>query len=433
MNLQYRFYYEHAWKHLQSAWPRILVWTAFWVLVECLLTLGPTVFAVKTFFDAMLIGSSDPFSRIMGFGILGTLLMFVYHAFRNYSFFGIAYLTADDPEFPWIETGLSGFLHPVRALGVAIPIEVIAWIMGAALMGVSFLASLSSSTFSFILIVTAALIAIFFLLIGFSMAWFARFKDDSLSSLNAIRDSLDFMHGKRIAISLILAPVLLLIVGIGGGGVFSFVKWHEPEILEYRLATHTLNLIEANEEANGNLFENAESSYMTAKERDRLKRLLAYDTFTRPTPEFDGDVKSYRSELAKYGLAYEEFMARQEGHELSQSALEYRERPLNANRWGMLFWFCMILEIGLVALLNVLLLQIYREMNATRPEDVVSKEKTRSAAPTFLRRPPKTLPKPDEPQTVDATNDDKRPVPPKEQETPQARPSSIDPGFTLKF
>ena len=442
MKLKYKAYYGYAWDHFRSAWPRILVWTGFWFLIPALFVVFSYKFVLDTYASAVF-GGGDGGGILASFFSLGTvslfLINFVFEAIRNYSLFGIPYQTAEDPEGPWLQTGLQGVFHPLRALGISVAIQLITWLYIGILFFVTINVMWLGGVVWALLIIGISLVYLYFIS-GYATAWFQRFEDESLSGFGALKASLEYMRGKRIMIILVLLPVLLAFVLCSRGCLGAFTATYEPVIAELDMAAYAQKQIAANRSKDEASMRQAELGALTPRERERVRKMMEREIFSRPVPENQGDIHEYIHELAEYGLAREEFEASRDQRALVPVAQAYADRAYSTGRWWLAVFGLGFLDIFLLGFALVLFFQVYREMQSSLLDSITQKDKTdEPAKPELLR----SKPEPSAPTAIDPLAPPDAPEPlqpepeaadePKYETKPQARPESIDPGFTLKF
>lgn len=472
MNLKYKTYYSLAGKQMLSSGGKIIAWTAFWCLLQGLLLLGPALFiyseAVKVSLGVDGGEALQSFTAILqaisGYGFLTAVVLFIFEAFRNYSFFGISYYTSDDINGSWLEVGLSGFLHPFRALGVSFAIQIVSWLLGILGFIIAFFIAIStSSAASGVTFVILYFVAYGYVLLGFMTSWFQMYDNPSLGGFGAIKASFAFMKGKRTMSFLVLLPVAAAIVLCLCISANSFYKKYQVELIELSLATEAIAAINENQVAEeAPKFNIANDDTFTDDEKNAIRIARSFGVYTAPVPEYHGDVDAYRHDLAEYGLARELFFSVRENTPLSKAAVDYQNRPLAGNSWSLSAIVALIVAVGLIAFFNLLLLQIYREMDSSILEAMTSEPAQEPKAPDLIRSQPKdrseqpeltqSQPKPVvakhvpegmllnpdyvgpelyEPEDDSETESVQEQEP--EPESDSARPDAIDPGFTLKF
>ncbi len=354
--------YKLALEHLRDSWLTVCLWTAVWfiaggVFLYCLIQFACVGYAT------MALGIASPAEEtVHGLELLGFALGFgLFGAIQFYSIFGVVHQTSDDADGDWLTCGIQGILHPIkaiRAFGVLFPVCSILFLAG--LVGYYMM---QDTLGAFAWVIPAAVWGIVgYYLLGTVFSCFSIADDRSSSGIGAIRESLDDLKGKRIKIAL---PILPIALGIGICCVcsLSFLgNYYTGSLIQFRMAEHTLQLAQSTSAKESRMIRDGDASALNWQEQQRIRMALSNEIYYKSIPVFEGDLNAYIQALCDYGDSRESFEARRDKREISNIVAEYRMRPgASGKRWFFLALLLQVPVVVLIALMNTIFFQFYRE------------------------------------------------------------------------
>ncbi|GEM_PF-7094801 len=434
--------YQDTFLSLKKEWKPLLLWMGIWHVLMTLFVI--LVFSWAFYADLYAYFIEGRFGSLVW--LVALLILSVLSSFIIYNFIGAVLNTEnEDDNLVVIQRGIQGFIHPNNAIrsslalfvGPAIPMMIIFVGLGnhsEIYSFARFLEPLFHQTAGYIIsiIVLISFIVVYFYYIsGAVFSSFIMLEDPECGCIESIQMAIKKIHGKRTQTICLMTPVVI---------VMFFTVWfmygcyqtrQYPELIEQAMAVQTQHaILESNDQESLKL---AEKTGLTEREKKQFKRGLAFEIFTKPIPDFNGDLPEYIHKLANYGLSREKFYAHRDQTEISELAMLYEEHPIVGRHWGILLFLAWV-AFGFESLFAVLLLVRYYRSNdyqkEIEPPTKSDEDKESDKDNTKSEHLPEAVIVPTETHTP-ADTPSEAALQSNQDDGIAERPQTIDPGFDI--